>query len=53
MTMPDTASPVYEAGAAIPRRRWLRVIPPLLLACIISYMDRVKIAFAMPGVGLM
>ena len=33
----------------IPRRRWLRVIPPLLLACIISYMDRVNIAFAMPG----
>ncbi|HEX7684730.1 MAG TPA: MFS transporter [Trinickia sp.] len=49
MTMPDTANPMYEAGAAIPSRRWLRVIPPLLLACVISYMDRVNIAFAMPG----
>lgn len=33
-------------------RRWLRVIPPLLIACIISYMDRVNIAFALPG-GMM
>jgi hypothetical protein len=33
----------------IPRQRWLRIIPPILIACIISYMDRVNIAFAMPG----
>ena len=33
----------------IPQQRWLRVIPPILIACIISYMDRVNIAFAMPG----
>ncbi|MEM5295542.1 MFS transporter [Burkholderia sp. JPY481] len=39
----------YEADEAVPHRRWLRVIPPLLLACVISYMDRVNIAFAMPG----
>ncbi|MCA8022481.1 MFS transporter [Burkholderia metallica] len=45
----NPATPAYEADEAIPRRRWLRVIPPLLLACIISYMDRVNIAFAMPG----
>ena len=38
-----------QAANDIPRSRWLRVIPPLLLACIISYMDRVNIAFAMPG----
>ncbi len=49
MTMLNTATPAYEADDAIPRRRWGRVIPPLLLACIISYMDRVNIAFAMPG----
>ncbi len=33
----------------VPRQRWLRIIPPILIACIISYMDRVNIAFAMPG----
>ncbi len=33
----------------IPCQRWLRVIPPILITCIISYMDRVNIAFAMPG----
>jgi sugar phosphate permease len=49
MTMLTPANPAYDAGEAFPRRRWLRVIPPLLLACIISYMDRVNIAFAMPG----
>ncbi|RQS67515.1 MFS transporter [Burkholderia sp. Bp8963] len=49
MNPANPANPAYEAGDAIPRRRWLRVIPPLLLACIISYMDRVNIAFAMPG----
>ncbi len=35
--------------AQIPRKRWIRVIPPLLLTCVISYMDRVVIAFALPG----
>lgn len=33
----------------IPRQRWLRILPPILITCIISYMDRVNIAFAMPG----
>ncbi len=33
----------------IPALRWLRIIPPVLITCIISYMDRVNIAFAMPG----
>lgn len=33
----------------IPALRWLRIIPPILITCIISYMDRVNIAFAMPG----
>ena len=39
----------YATTADIPRQRWLRIIPPILIACIISYMDRVNIAFAMPG----
>lgn len=34
---------------AIIDQRWLRVIPPILITCIISYMDRINIAFAMPG----
>ena len=38
-----------EAGDNIPRARWLRVIPPILIVCILSYMDRVNIAFAVPG----
>ena len=33
----------------IPNQRWMRIIPPILITCIISYMDRVNIAFAMPG----
>ncbi|EOS93879.1 major facilitator superfamily protein [Erwinia tracheiphila PSU-1] len=35
--------------ASVPNTRWLRIIPPILITCIISYMDRVNIAFAMPG----
>ena len=37
------------ARERIPALRWLRIIPPILITCIISYMDRVNIAFAMPG----
>lgn len=37
------------AREGIPSLRWLRIIPPILITCIISYMDRVNIAFAMPG----
>lgn len=43
----NTSSDTLHAD--IPRQRWLRIIPPILIACIISYMDRVNIAFAMPG----
>ncbi len=34
---------------AVPKKRWFYVIFPLLMVCILSYMDRVNIAFAMPG----
>lgn len=33
----------------VPKKRWFYVIFPLLMVCILSYMDRVNIAFAMPG----
>ena len=33
----------------IPRMRWLRILPPIMIVCIISYMDRVNIGFAMAG----
>ncbi|MBD8493419.1 MFS transporter [Pseudomonas syringae] len=36
-------------GARVANQRWLRVIPPILITCIMSYMDRISIAFAMPG----
>ena len=49
MRLPNTATPLCADVGAVPGRRWIRVIPPLLLACVISYMDRVNIAFAMPG----
>lgn len=33
----------------IPNLRWLRILPPIMIICIISYMDRVNIGFAMAG----
>jgi MFS family permease len=45
----SSAAPAQHAQASVPARRWLRIIPPILMACIISYMDRVNIGFAMPG----
>lgn len=33
----------------IPGTRWWRVVAPVLIACIISFMDRVNISFALPG----
>ncbi|HWR45641.1 MFS transporter [Sporomusa sp.] len=33
----------------IPSGRWLHILPPIMIVCIISYMDRVNIGFAMPG----
>lgn len=37
------------SSIGIPRQRWLRILPPILITCIISYMDRLNVAFAMPG----
>lgn len=33
----------------VPGGRWLHVLPPIMIVCIISYMDRVNIGFAMAG----
>ncbi|WP_019552630.1 MFS transporter [Propionispira raffinosivorans] len=33
----------------IPKGRWLHILPPIMIICIISYMDRVNIGFAMAG----
>lgn len=33
----------------IPSGRWLHILPPIMIVCIISYMDRVNIGFAMAG----
>ncbi|VVP87479.1 Putative tartrate transporter [Pseudomonas fluorescens] len=47
--MMNTSTLAAADSPAIPNTRWLRVIPPILITCIISYMDRINIAFAMPG----
>lgn len=33
----------------IPKDRWLRIIPPMIIIYVISYMDRMNISFAMAG----
>lgn len=45
----DARAPTLRPHAGIPAQRWWRVIPPILMVCIVSYMDRVNIAFALPG----
>lgn len=32
-----------------PAKRWIRVLPPIMVACIVSYMDRVNISFGIAG----
>ncbi len=38
-----------EKISQVPKSRWLRILPPIMIVCIISYMDRVNIGFAMAG----
>lgn len=47
--MISTNTATIANNPASANKRWLRVIPPILITCIISYMDRINIAFAMPG----
>lgn len=44
-------SQTAEDGASgpIPNGRWYHIIVPIMVLCIISYMDRTAIAFAIPG----
>ena len=37
------------AAARIPRDRWLRIIPPMIIVYVVAYMDRMNIGFAMAG----
>jgi sugar phosphate permease len=37
------------AAPAVPKARWLRIIPPMIIIYIVAYMDRMSIAFAMAG----
>jgi sugar phosphate permease len=37
------------AAATIPRDRWLRIIPPMIIIYVVAYMDRMNIGFAMAG----
>lgn len=37
------------AAAAVPRTRWYRILMPVMILCIISYVDRTNIGFAMAG----
>jgi len=34
---------------AVPKDRWLRIIPPMILIYVIAYMDRMNIGFAIAG----
>lgn len=45
----QTSSPAITQSPRVDDLRWLRVIPPIVITCIMSYMDRINIAFAMPG----
>ncbi|PKU25692.1 2-ketogluconate transporter [Telmatospirillum siberiense] len=38
-----------DASAGIPNGRWFHIIVPIMILCIVSYMDRTNIGFAIPG----
>lgn len=38
-----------ETPAQIPNGRWFHIIVPIMILCIVSYMDRTNIGFAIPG----
>ena len=45
----QTAISTLAVEKAIPKKRWIRIIPPVVIVYIIAYMDRVNIGFAMAG----
>ena len=48
-TTVSTPSITPAGEKAIPKGRWIRIIPPAIIIYIIAYMDRVNIGFAMAG----
>ncbi|WP_378954542.1 MFS transporter [Pelosinus sp. sgz500959] len=40
---------MIEEIRKIPNGRWVRILPPLMIVCIISFMDRVNLGFAISG----
>lgn len=40
---------INDLDRTIPTGRWLRIIPPLILIYVISYMDRMNISYAIAG----
>lgn len=56
--MSSAANPTQESAqagglrstAAIPQKRWVRVIPVAFLMYTIAYMDRINVGFAVPGI---
>ncbi|BAI74689.1 tartrate transporter (plasmid) [Azospirillum sp. B510] len=53
MSVPSTSNPAasdYESAvASVPKSRWYRILIPVMTLCIISYIDRTNIGFAMAG----
>jgi MFS family permease len=51
--MARTTSAALEAAtiesSPIPNGRWFHIIVPIMVLCIVSYMDRTNIGFAIPG----
>jgi MFS family permease len=45
----DTMSASNSKPQRIPNGRWFHILVPVMILCIVSYMDRTNIGFAMPG----
>ena len=43
------ANCIAETQDPIPMGRWFHILVPIMILCIVSYMDRTNIGFAMPG----
>ena len=49
-TTTNTAAPASAPiSAGVPRGRWFHILAPIMVLCIVSYMDRTNIGFAIPG----
>lgn len=42
-------SSVAISGHGVPKQRWLHILLPIMILCIVSYVDRTNISFAIPG----